>query len=135
MSKEKARTVDLSEPAQVETETHALGAEIESPLLTPEAHARETGNVIPLKNRRTINGVGLTEAFTVEHQAAAQMHGWNAHKQATVTELLMSRAVYLAALEATANGLRHEAAVSEFAPKDQPAAERKPTAAQRKVRR
>lgn len=110
-------------------------AEEETDLATPEAHARATGNVIPIKNRRTINGVGLSETFTCEHAAAAQDHGWNAHKLATVAELRMSRADYLAALDATSNGTQHGAALSEFAPKTQQAEPAKLPAATRKARR
>lgn len=108
---------------------------VEAPL-TPDAHARETDNIIRLRAHRTINGSGLTETFTVAHRAAAQVHGWEAHKQATTTELLLSRADYLAALQAAADGGEpHQAALSEYAPKTQPAEPKKIPAAQRKARR
>jgi hypothetical protein len=135
MSKDKVRPVDLSEPAPIEAEPREATAEVDSTLLTPEAHARETENVIRLRARRSIVGFESTETFTCAHQAAAQMHGWNAHKQATTAELLISRSDYLAALEAVAAGVAHEAALSPYAPKTQSAEPKKLVAAQRKVRR
>lgn len=111
-------------------------AEEDTDLASPEAHARATGNVIALRNRRTINGVGASETFTVKHQAAAQLHGWNAHKQATVVEFTLMRADYLAALEAAEKGeAPHADALSEYAPKTQPAEPVRIPAATRKARR
>jgi len=130
MSREKARDVAIADAPIEESAPTA------DERLTPESHARETGNVIRLRNHRTINGVGMTETFTVAHRAAAQVHGWEAHKQATTSELLLSRSDYLAALKAAADGaVPHQAALSEFAPKTQPAETKKIPAAQRKARR
>lgn len=87
-------------------------------LATPEAHAEATNNLLQLKSRRTINGASHGSAFSLKHAAAAQLHGWNAHKQATTEELLISEADYLAALEVAAvGGEPHAPAVSQFAPK------------------
>lgn len=87
-------------------------------LATPEAHATATNNLLQLKGRRTVNGAHSGTAFSAKHAAAAQLHGWNAHKQATTEELLISEADYLAALEvAHVGGEAHAPALSPFAPK------------------
>jgi len=89
-----------------------------SALATPEAHAEATNNLLQLKSRRTVNGASHGSAFSVNHAAAAQLHGWNAHKQATTGELLISEADYLAALEVAAvGGDAHAPALSPYAPK------------------
>lgn len=106
-------------------------------LLTPEEHARATENVLVLKGRRTINGVGIGETFTATHVAASQLHGWSAHAQATTEPFKLSRTDYVAALESAADGANpHAGAVSPFAPKTTPNAPRAAVpAAYRKVRR
>jgi len=84
---------------------------------TPEEHARETGNVLKLRSRRTINGVTLGETFTAGHMAAAQMHGWAAHKLATTDPMKLSQDDYLAAIEAALlGGEAHAPANSQFVP-------------------
>lgn len=105
-------------------------------LATPEEHAAATGNVLELKSRRTIGGASLGSTYKPAHAAAAQLHGWEAHKAATVEPFKLTREAYVAALAAAMSGEDpHEDALSPYAPQRLPAPDTKQIPARRKVRR
>lgn len=65
---------------------------------TPEDHARATGN---LAARTPSIAFGTQrQRYTWQHEAAAQLHGWNAHPLNTADPLLITRAAYEGALKA-----------------------------------
>jgi hypothetical protein len=68
-------------------------------LRTPLEHAEETGNM------RTVptGPIGVKRAPTAEHRAAAGLHGWEAHSNASAEPLRFSRDDYYKALYAAHN--------------------------------
>lgn len=73
-------------------------AAVEDKLLTPEEHARNAGNLAGGGQAPTFGEE--RQRYTWQHEAAAQLHGWEAHKLATVEPLKITRAAYDAALKA-----------------------------------
>ena len=107
--------------------------QVETPV-TPEEHAEATGNVKMLKSRRSINGVSIGKTYSAGHAAAAQLHGWEAHKAATVEPFKLTREAYELAIVAALEGSEpYKDALSQFAPKRLPAPESKPAPAHRKA--
>ena len=80
--------------------------EAKEDLRTPEQWAAELGHVGAQPKRgktalRIPSGRSTPRSFgDWQHEAAAQLHGWRAHKDATVEPFLLSRAAYEAALKA-----------------------------------
>lgn len=96
-------------------------------LMTPEQHAKATDNVKLVTFPVAFGGKRNKRAlFSVKHSAAAMMHGWGrydsnnapeswGHLHHTGVPMVLSRADYLAALEAAGNGdVPHAAALSPF---------------------
>lgn len=68
---------------------------------TPEEHARAAGQVTREQREPvTFNGEDPGPAYTWQHAAAAQLHGWNHHKLHDATPLTITREAYEAALKA-----------------------------------
>ena len=66
--------------------------------LTPEDHAVNAGMLV---NSTRAPAFGEErQRYSWQHEAAAQLHGWEAHKLATVEPLTITREAYDAALKA-----------------------------------
>jgi hypothetical protein len=74
-------------------------AAVEDKLLTPEEHAQNAGNLVTTAGKAPSFGEER-QRYSWQHEAAAQLHGWEAHKLATVEPLKITRAAYDAALKA-----------------------------------
>ncbi len=68
---------------------------------TPEEHALATGNG-PAGGELTLsfNGVQERARFSWQHEAASALHGWKDHEHDADEPMQLTRAAYLAALEA-----------------------------------
>lgn len=66
--------------------------------LTPEEHAANAGMLVDSKRAPAFGEE--RQRFSWQHEAAAQLHGWEAHKLATVEPLKITREAYDAALKA-----------------------------------
>jgi hypothetical protein len=105
----------------------ALGAERPpEELQTPEEHARALGHVTEYQEPFRVRGApGMKTAYSWQHGAAAQLHGWNQHKLDSAEPFRLSRVAYEAALLAAStadergNYHPHPAALSPFAPKSE----------------
>lgn len=128
-----------AEPLELDEGTDLPGEPPPAPpvVATPEEHAAATDNVKELRGARTINGKAtIGRTLSAAHMAAAQLHGWEAHKAATVEPFQLTREDYAAALKvAQEGGSPHAPALSPYAPQYQPASAAKPVAAFRKGRR
>lgn len=75
---------------------------------TPEEHAVQAGQLLAaMREPVTFNGVHPGPAYTWQHAAAAQLHGWNHHKLHDATPLQISRKAYDAALKAVEAPVPH----------------------------
>lgn len=98
-----------------------------SELQTPEEHARALGHAQDVQEPFRMGGgrPGMKQSFSWKHGAAAQLHGWNAHKLHSAEPFKISRADYEAALDAATDAdgdgeyTPHPAALSEYAPKSE----------------
>lgn len=90
----------------------------EAELRTPEECAQLTGNTYPLRAAARLHlATSETVGYSAIHHAAAQLHGWNAHRQATSKPFMLTISYYRAALKAVATMTQHPGALSEFAAK------------------
>lgn len=94
-------------------------------IYTPEELAKLTGNVKALPEEARIGGApGVTQLFSWQHAAAAQLHGWNAHALHTADPFKLARSDYEKALEAacapdeTGRYRAHARALSPYVPKE-----------------
>jgi hypothetical protein len=83
------------------------------PMMTPEDHARATGNAKRALRRVVFgNQPANYEKFSAEHNAASVMHGWSHNEHEFGEPHKLPRSAYLAALEAACTGdTPHAAAV------------------------
>lgn len=93
--------------------------------LTPAELAELTGNVTAARAGIRLNGASPEPAYSWQHEAASQLHGWKQHEHDAGEPLRMTRDDYEAALKAasepvTRNGRTdyepHRAALSQYAP-------------------
>jgi hypothetical protein len=69
--------------------------------MSPREHALATGNG-PKKQRNQWTGPGFSRVMgSVEHETAKLLHGWDDHEHELGEPIQLTRAEYLAALEAT----------------------------------
>jgi hypothetical protein len=94
-------------PADVSAHPALIAAEKPKEDLSPRGHAIATGNAPRLrKNQMTaqINGsrveIGSRARGSWQHESASMLHGWAEHLHHTGKPIEISRADYLAALEA-----------------------------------
>jgi len=113
-------------PADVPAPPTPAEAQLDAAKATPEEHARDTGNVRDYQESFKLNGSpGIKPAYTWQHAAAAQLHGWNAHKLHSAEPFTLTREAYSAALDAGATAderghyTPHPGALSPFAPKSE----------------
>lgn len=132
-------TSDASPDAPAAPAEAAPPVDVKAPtLLSPDAwavklgHARKASPLL-LSNRDSKTPQARPPGFSPAHSAAAQLHGWSAHKLHTADELAITREAYEHALSAALSPVRavdadgkptgapkyrpHAAALSPFSPR------------------
>jgi len=115
-------------PAQVEPKADVRLPSSQSDLLTPEELAELTGNTRVDTEAFSFGGRPRTSiAYSWQHEAAAQLHGWKDHAHHANESYRLTRIDYEAALKAAAEPVKdertgvtdyqpHRAAMSQYAP-------------------
>lgn len=95
-------TADTDKPPRASKATRRTATEPAGERRAPAEWARETGNVVEIPLEMSVGGKGgLVHRFPgMYHAAAAALHGWREHEHHEGAPMQLSRADYLAAVDA-----------------------------------